>query len=96
LDRQAISRKAFKNEISIPAFRSPSIGLEYRHSQLSVHAGEYLTAFKRLRIFSKAVCPDRHWESTFAQYILNQNIYQTKRSKLNKIENEKAHWNSRV
>lgn len=35
-----------KNEISINGFRNPSIGLEYRHYQLSVHTGYYTTAFK--------------------------------------------------
>ena len=34
------------NEISINGFRNPSVGLEYRHSQVSVHAGYYPTAFK--------------------------------------------------
>ncbi len=35
-----------KNELSINGFRNPSIGLEYRHQQVSVHAGYYTTAFK--------------------------------------------------
>lgn len=35
-----------KNELSINGFRNPSIGLEYHHLQLSVHAGYYTTAFK--------------------------------------------------
>lgn len=34
-----------RNEISINAFRNPSIGLEYRRSHVSVHAGYYVTAF---------------------------------------------------
>lgn len=38
--------KFSKNELSINAFRNPSIGLEYRHQQVSVHAGYYTTAFK--------------------------------------------------
>jgi hypothetical protein len=42
----AFSQTLSKNEISINAFRSPSIGLEYRHNRLSYHAGYYLTAFK--------------------------------------------------
>ena len=33
-------------ELSINGFRNPSIGLEYRHTQISVHAGYYTTAFK--------------------------------------------------
>lgn len=33
-------------ELSINAFRNPSIGLEYRHTHVSVHAGYYTTAFK--------------------------------------------------
>lgn len=37
--------KYSKNELSINAFRNPSIGLEYRHQKLSVHAGYYTTAF---------------------------------------------------
>ncbi len=32
-------------ELSINGFRNPSIGLEYRHTHLSVHAGYYTTAF---------------------------------------------------
>lgn len=43
----AFSQSKFsKNELSINAFRNPSIGLEYRHRQVSVHAGYYTTAFK--------------------------------------------------
>ena len=34
-----------KNELSINGFRNPSVGLEYRHNQLSYHAGYYPTAF---------------------------------------------------
>ncbi len=33
------------SEISINGFRNPSIGMEYRLHQLSVHAGYYPTAF---------------------------------------------------
>lgn len=33
-------------EISINGFRNPSVGLEYRQNQVSVHAGYYPTAFK--------------------------------------------------
>lgn len=33
-----------RNEISINAFRNPSIGLEYRRDRVSVHAGYYVTA----------------------------------------------------
>lgn len=32
-------------ELSLNGFRNPSIGLEYRYHQLSVHAGYYLTNF---------------------------------------------------
>lgn len=32
-------------DISINGFRSPSIGLEYRYHQVSLHGGYYLTAF---------------------------------------------------
>jgi len=43
----AFSQSKFpRNEISINAFRNPSIGLEYHHRQVSVHAGYYTTAFK--------------------------------------------------
>lgn len=35
-----------KNDLSINGFRNPSIGLEYRLHQVSVHGGYYLTAFK--------------------------------------------------
>jgi hypothetical protein len=35
-----------KNELSINGFRNPSIGLEYHHQQVSVHAGYYTTALK--------------------------------------------------
>lgn len=38
--------KFSKDEFSINGFRNPSIGLEYRHKQVSVHAGYYTTAFK--------------------------------------------------
>ena len=34
------------NELSVNAFRNPSIGLEFRHQQISIHAGYYTTAFK--------------------------------------------------
>lgn len=43
----AISQNKFStNELSINGFRNPSIGLEYRHQHVSVHAGYYTTAFK--------------------------------------------------
>ncbi len=35
-----------RNEISINGFRNPSIGLEYRHQHLSLHAGYYITALE--------------------------------------------------
>lgn len=35
-----------KHEISLNGFRNPSIGLEYRHQQVSVHAGYYITALE--------------------------------------------------
>lgn len=35
-----------KNELSINAFRNPSVGAEYRHGHMSLHAGYYPTAFK--------------------------------------------------
>lgn len=38
--------KFSKNELSINGFRNPSIGLEYRHQNVSVHAGYYITAFE--------------------------------------------------
>lgn len=34
-----------QQELSINGFRNPSIGLEYRYKQVSVHAGYYITAF---------------------------------------------------
>jgi hypothetical protein len=43
----AFSQSKFsKNELSVNGFRNPSIGLEYRYRQTSVHAGYYTTAFK--------------------------------------------------
>lgn len=43
----AFSQSRFsRNELSINGFRNPSIGIEYRHKQLSAHAGYYTTAFK--------------------------------------------------
>ncbi|MBC7886746.1 MAG: hypothetical protein H7Z13_02585 [Ferruginibacter sp.] len=42
----AFSQNRFsKNELSINGFRNPSIGLEYRYRQVSVHAGYYVTNF---------------------------------------------------
>lgn len=35
-----------KHEFSLNGFRNPSIGLEYRYRQASVHAGLYLTNFE--------------------------------------------------
>lgn len=47
LSASAFSQSRFSNnEISINGFRNPSIGLEYRHKQVSVHAGYYITAFE--------------------------------------------------
>jgi hypothetical protein len=44
----AFSQSKFsKNELSINGFRNPSIGLEYRHRNVSVHAGYYVTAFEK-------------------------------------------------
>lgn len=42
----AFSQSLSKSEISINAFRSPSIGAEYRRGPISLHAGYYLTALK--------------------------------------------------
>jgi len=42
----AYSQSRFsKGELSINAFRAPSIGAEFRYRQVSIHAGYYLTAF---------------------------------------------------
>jgi hypothetical protein len=35
-----------KNQLSINAFRNPSIGLEYHRNQFSVHGGYYVTNFE--------------------------------------------------
>lgn len=35
-----------KSEISLNGFRNPSIGVEYRHQNISVHAGYYITALE--------------------------------------------------
>jgi hypothetical protein len=35
-----------QKEVSINAFRNPSIGMEYRHHHVSVHAGYYITNFE--------------------------------------------------
>ena len=35
-----------KHELSINAFRNPSIGIEYRYKHVSVHAGYYPTNFE--------------------------------------------------
>lgn len=35
-----------KNEISLNGFRNPSIGLEYRYKNVSVHGGYYITALE--------------------------------------------------
>ncbi|GAB3936499.1 hypothetical protein [Larkinella terrae] len=44
----AFAQRSFsKNELSINAFRNPSIGLEFRHRQLSIHAGYYPTAVSK-------------------------------------------------
>jgi hypothetical protein len=41
------SQRAFsKHEVSLNAFRNPSIGIEYRYRHLSVHAGHYPTNFE--------------------------------------------------
>lgn len=40
------SQSFSKNEISINAFRNPSIGLEYRYRHISVHTGYYVTNFE--------------------------------------------------
>lgn len=47
LSATAFAQSRFsKNELSINGFRNPSIGLEYRHRQVSVHAGYYITTFE--------------------------------------------------
>lgn len=44
----AFSQKQLsQNEFSVNGFRNPSIGLEYRHQLVSVHAGYYITAFEK-------------------------------------------------
>lgn len=48
----AVSASAFsqsrfsKGEFSINGFRNPSIGLEYRYKNVSIHGGYYLTALE--------------------------------------------------
>ena len=43
----AFSQSRFsKNELSVNGFRNPSVGLEFRHNQISFHAGYYPTAFE--------------------------------------------------
>ncbi len=43
----AFSQSRFsQNEFSVNGFRNPSIGLEYRHQNLSIHAGYYVTALE--------------------------------------------------
>lgn len=43
----AFSQSRFsKNEISVNGFRNPSIGLEYRHKNVSIHGGYYITALE--------------------------------------------------
>lgn len=42
----SFAQKRFsRNEISINGFRAPSIGLEFRHRAVSIHAGYYVTNF---------------------------------------------------
>lgn len=44
----AFAQKKFStHELSVNGFRNPSIGLEYRYQQVSVHAGYYITAFEK-------------------------------------------------
>jgi hypothetical protein len=38
--------KFSKGELSLNGFRNPSVGAEYRHGSVSVHAGYYTTAFE--------------------------------------------------
>jgi hypothetical protein len=43
----AFSQSRFsKNEISVNFFRNPSIGLEYRNKNISIHGGYYITALE--------------------------------------------------
>ena len=43
----AFSQSRFsKNELSVNGFRNPSIGLEYRHKNVSIHGGYYITALE--------------------------------------------------
>lgn len=48
LTTAAFSQSKFsKHEISVNAFRNPSIGAEYRYRQISVYAGYYITALEK-------------------------------------------------
>jgi len=43
----AFSQNRFsKGELSINGFRNPSIGLEYRYHNISIHGGYYITALE--------------------------------------------------
>jgi hypothetical protein len=44
--QQSISPEFLRQELSVNFFRNPSIGLEWRYSQVSIHAGYYLTNFE--------------------------------------------------
>ncbi len=43
---QSMRTEFSQQELSLNFFRNPSIGLEWRYSQVSIHAGYYLTNFE--------------------------------------------------
>ncbi|MGK4567997.1 hypothetical protein [Flavobacterium sp. 3HN19-14] len=43
----AFAQKFPTHLVSVNGFRNPSIGAEYQHLHVSVHAGYYITAFKK-------------------------------------------------
>ncbi|GAB2563242.1 hypothetical protein [Spirosoma aerophilum] len=45
LSSPLVAQQFSRHEISVNGFRNPSIGLEYRRSHVSVHAGYYPTNF---------------------------------------------------
>lgn len=64
-----------KNQLSINAFRNPSIGLEYHRGQVSVHGGYYVTNFESGVTTSFLKAGTSFWFLPFGKQAIPSSLY---------------------
>lgn len=64
-----------KNQLSINAFRNPSIGLEYHRKQVSIHGGYYLTNFESNVTTKFVKAGANYWFLPFGRQAIPSSLY---------------------